>query len=109
MFLLAMEMILGVSLFKDVEANSASIVPIAFPLIAGAGTLTTILSIKAEYSNINIIIGIVLNLALVYWVLKKTAWIERKIGPNGITVLRKVFGIILLTIAVKLFKTNLLG
>jgi len=109
MFLLAIEMILGVTLFKDVAPNTASIVPIAFPLIAGAGTLTTLISIKAEYGNINIIIGIILNLALVYWVLKKTQWIERKIGSNGILILRKVFGIILLTIAVKLFKSNLLG
>ena len=106
-FLLALEMILGITLFKDVEPETASIVPIAFPLIAGAGTLTTLLTIRAEYSIINIIIGIVVNLGLVYWVLKKTAWIERKIGTNGINVLRKVFGIILLTIAVKLFKSNL--
>jgi multiple antibiotic resistance protein len=107
MFLLALEMILGIQLFKDAEPETVSIVPIAFPLIAGAGTLTTLLSIRAEYSQINIIIGIALNLGLVYLVLKKTNWIERVLGANGINVLRRIFGIILLTIAVKLFKSNL--
>ena len=107
MFLLALEMILGIQLFKDAEPETVSIVPIAFPLIAGAGTLTTLLSIRAEYSAVNIVIGIALNLALVYWVLKKTNWVERVLGKNGIDVLRRIFGIILLTIAVKLFKTNL--
>lgn len=108
MFLLALEMILGVQLFKEAEPETISIVPIAFPLIAGAGTLTTLLSIRAEYSAINIMIGIAVNLALVYLVLKNTKWIERIFGRNGINVLRRIFGIILLTIAVKLFKTNLL-
>lgn len=108
MFLIAMEMILGVQLFKDAEPNTVSIVPIAFPLIAGAGTLTTLLAIRAEYAAINVIVGIVLNMILVYIVLKNTKWIERIIGKNGIDVLRRVFGIVLLTIAVKLFKTNLL-
>ncbi len=107
-FLLAMEMILGVQLFKEAEPETVSIVPIAFPLIAGAGTLTTLLSIRAEYSSINIVVGIALNLVFVYLVLKNTAWIERIFGKNGINVLRRIFGIILLTIAVKLFKTNLL-
>ena len=107
MFLLALEMILGIQLFKDAEPETVSIVPIAFPLIAGAGTLTTLLSIRAEYSSINIVIGIALNLVLVYLVLKNTKWIERIFGKNGINILRRIFGIILLTIAIKLFKTNL--
>lgn len=94
-------------LFKDATPETVSIVPIAFPLIAGAGTLTTLLSIRAEYHAINIIVGIALNLGLVYFVLKKTTYIEKKLGKNGISVLRRVFGIVLLTIAVKLFKTNL--
>lgn len=107
MFLIALEMILGIQLFKDATPETVSIVPIAFPLIAGAGTLTTLLSIRAEYHVINIIVGIALNLGLVYFVLKKTTYIEKKLGKNGISVLRRVFGIVLLTIAVKLFKTNL--
>lgn len=94
-------------LFKDATPETVSIVPIAFPLIAGAGTLTTLLSIRAEYHAINIIVGIALNLGIVYFVLKKTTYIEKKLDKNGISVLRRVFGIVLLTIAVKLFKTNL--
>ena len=107
-FALGAEMILGIELFKpDPEAStSASIVPIAFPLIAGAGTLTTILTLKAEYSQWNIAIGNVLNLLLVYAVLKSTSWLERKLGKTGLDVLRRIFGIILLSIAVKIFKTN---
>ncbi len=107
MFLIALEMILGVRLFKDAAPETVSIVPIAFPLIAGAGTLTTILSIRSEYHAINVIIGLVINLGFIYLVLKKTEVIERLLGQNGISVLRRVFGIVLLTIAVKLFKTNL--
>ncbi len=107
-FALGAEMILGIELFKpDPEAKSgASIVPIAFPLIAGAGTLTTILTLKAEFDQVNIAIGIVLNLVLVYAVLKSTSWLERKLGKTGLDVLRRIFGIILLSIAVKIFKTN---
>ncbi|MCE7056943.1 MarC family protein [Algoriphagus sp. AGSA1] len=107
-FAIGAEMILGIELFKsDPDArDSASIVPIAFPLIAGAGTLTTILTLKAEFAQINIAIGIVLNLILVYVVLKSTGWLERKIGKTGLDVLRRIFGIILLSIAVKIFKTN---
>jgi len=107
-FAIGAEMILGVELFKsDPDAKeSASIVPIAFPLIAGAGTLTTILTLKAEFAQINIAIGILLNLVLVYIVLKSTGWLERKIGKTGLDVLRRIFGIILLSIAVKIFKTN---
>ena len=107
-FLLGLEMILGIHLFRDEpESTSSSIVPIAFPLIAGAGALTTILSLKSQYNNINILIGITINIVLVYLVLRFSGWIENKIGKNGIEVLRKVFGIILLAIAIRLFKENL--
>ena len=108
-FLLGLEMILGISIFKEDEtlARTASVVPIAFPLIAGAGTMTTILTLKAEYQTINILIGIILNLFLVFAVLKMSNWIEKKIGRGGEAILRKVFGIILLAIAIKIFKGNL--
>ena len=109
-FIIAMEMILGVNIFKqDTKATgSASIVPLAFPLIAGAGTLTTILSLRAVYQVPNIFVGIIINLAFVYLVLKSSAWLERRVGERGFVVLRKVFGIILLAIAVKIFKNNFL-
>lgn len=109
-FALGAEMILGIELFKpDPEASttSASIVPIAFPLIAGAGTLTTILTLKAEYTQPNIAVGIIINLAVVYVVLKSTNWLERKLGKTGLDVLRRIFGIILLSIAIKIFKSAL--
>lgn len=109
MFILGMEMVLGLQFFKpDTEGGSsaATIVPIAFPLIAGSGTMTTLISLKAEYSNLNILIGVALNLILVYTVLKTSGWLERKIGPAGFNILRKVFGIILLSIAIKLFKNH---
>ncbi len=106
---LALEMILGIRLYKDEQATTASIVPIAFPLIAGAGTLTTILSLRAEFQTINIGVGIVLNLILVYAVLKFSLKIERLFTANGLSVIRKVFGVILLAIAVKLFATNIQG
>jgi multiple antibiotic resistance protein len=107
-FVIGAEMILGIEIFKvDPEATTgASIVPIAFPLIAGAGTLTTILTLKAEFEQVNIAIGILLNLIFVYAVLKSTTWLERKLGRTGLDVLRRIFGIILLSIAVKIFKTN---
>ncbi|MEY3927092.1 MAG: MarC family protein [Schleiferiaceae bacterium] len=107
LFFLALEMILGVRIYKEAEPESASIVPIAFPLIAGAGTLTTLVSIRSEYATINIIVGILINAVLVYLVLKNTQHLERFLGKNGINVLRKVFGIILLAISVKLFTSNL--
>lgn len=109
MFLLAFEMILGVHLFKDDghSAGTSSIVPLAFPLISGAGTLTTILSLRAIYSEINILMGIVINLGFVFLVLKSTGWLERKIGQSGFSILRRVFGIILLAISIKIFKENL--
>ncbi len=108
MFIIAMEMILGITLFKSSEnSKSGSIVPLAFPLIAGAGTLTTILSVRSVYTTPNILVGIVINLAFVYLVLKSTNWLERKLGESGFDVLRRVFGIILLAIAVKIFKTHI--
>lgn len=106
-FFLAIEMILGISLYKEEEAESASIVPIAFPLIAGAGTLTAILSLRAEYHVENIIVAIIANTIFVYLVLKSSKRIERVLGKNGLSVIRKVFGVILLAIAVKLFATNI--
>lgn len=105
-FFLALEMVLGITLFKDDEPESASVVPIAFPLIAGAGTLTSILALRAEYHVENIIVAIVVNIIFVYIVLKSSAKIERILGKNGLSVIRKVFGVILLAIAVKLFATN---
>jgi multiple antibiotic resistance protein len=106
---LAIEMILGIQLYKEENPETASIVPIAFPLIAGAGTLTTLLSIKAEYQTVNIIIAIVVNMIFVYLVLKSSNSIERFLGKGGIGVIRKVFGVILLAIAVKLFASNVNG
>lgn len=109
-FLIGLEMILGRTIFKsEIEADSAAhIVPIAFPLIAGAGTLTTLISLRAEYQIGNIVVGVILNLILIYIVLKSAAWLEDRIGPGGLNVLRKVFGIILLAISIKLLKSNLL-
>ena len=106
-FFLAIEMILGITLYKDDEQESASIVPIAFPLIAGAGTITTLLSLRAEYHVENIIIAIVVNIIFVYLVLKSSKHIEKVLGKNGLSVIRKVFGVILLAIAVKLFAANI--
>lgn len=107
-FIVAMEMLLGITLIKDdPEAKgTGSIVPIAFPLIAGAGTLTTILSLRAVYAEVNILMGIVINLIFVYIVLRSSAWLERVIGKAGFAVLRRIFGVILLAIAVKIFKDN---
>ena len=109
-FLIGLEMILGRTIFKPSEntGGATHIVPIAFPLIAGAGTLTTIISLRAEYQTLNIIVGIVINLILIYVVLKSSEWLETRMGPGGLDVLRKIFGIILLAIAIKLLKTNLL-
>lgn len=107
-FLIGLEMILGKNFFhSDPESKSGSIVPLAFPLIVGAGTMTTLLSLRAAYSLPNVLVGIVLNLGFVYVVLKGSAVIERKLGKDGANALRKIFGIILLAIAIKLFKTNL--
>jgi multiple antibiotic resistance protein len=106
LFFLALEMILGIRLYKEDSPSTASIVPIAFPLIAGAGTMTTLLSLRAEYEKINIIIAIIINVVVVYAVLKSSAKIEKILGNNGLGVIRKVFGVILLAIAVKLFASN---
>jgi multiple antibiotic resistance protein len=105
---LALEMILGINLFKqdDTDYKTVSIVPIAFPLIAGAGSMTTIISLRAEYAAINIALAIFVNMILVFAVLRLTGRIERLLGEAGIAVLQKVFGIILLAIAVKLFTSN---
>lgn len=107
LFFLAIEMILGITLYKDDEPESASIVPIAFPLIAGAGTMTSLLSIRAEFHVENIIIAIILNTIFVYLVLKSSSKIEKVLGSGGLSVIRKVFGVIILAIAVKLFTTNI--
>ena len=107
-FFLALEMILGITLYKEDTPNTASIVPIAFPLIAGAGTMTSLVSIRAEFATINILIAIVANMIVVYAVLKNTERLERILGAGGLSILRKVFGVILLAIAVKLFFTNLI-
>ena len=105
-FIIAMEMILGINLFKEEVTASVSIVPLAFPLIAGSGTLTTLLSLKSEYATQNIIVGIILNMIFVYIVLKNTVWLEKILGKTGLNILRKAFGIILLAIAIKLFRNN---
>lgn len=108
MFLIGMEMVLGIELFKsDPEETSSSIVPIAFPLIAGPGTMTSLISLRAEYNLTNILVAIFINLLLIYGVLRSSSWLERMIGQAGFNVIRKVFGIILLAISIKLFKNGL--
>ena len=109
LFFLALEMILGIRIYRDEEASSASIVPLAFPLIAGAGTMTTLLSLRSQFHTINIVIAIILNIILVYIVLKSSSKIEKMLGENGLGVIRKTFGVVLLAIAVKLFAANVQG
>lgn len=109
LFFLALEMILGIRIYRDEEASSASIVPIAFPLIAGAGTMTTLLSLRSQYHAENIVIAILLNVILVYAVLKSSSKIEKMLGKTGLGVVRKAFGVVLLAIAVKLFAANVKG
>ena len=109
LFFLALEMILGIRIYRDEEASSASIVPLAFPLIAGAGTMTTLLSLRSQFHTINIVIAIILNIILVYIVLKSSSKIEKMLGENGLGVIRKTFGVVLLAIAVKLFAANVKG
>lgn len=104
--LISLEMILGVEIFKNNDPGVGSIVPIAFPLIAGAGSITTLLSLKAEYATENIAVALLVNMVIVYLVLKSTRLVEKLLGPTGVAILRKAFGIILLAIAVKLFITN---
>ena len=107
-FIIGLEMVLGLEFFKsDNNPKSGSVVPIAFPLIAGSGTLTTIMSLKANYNDINILIAILINLLVIYIVLKSLKWLEHVLGPSGLIVVRKFFGVILLAIAVKIFATNL--
>lgn len=108
-FFLAIEMILGITLYKDEAPETTSIVPLAFPLIAGAGTMTTLLSMRAEYEVQNIIVAIIINIIFVYIVLKLSGKIEKLLGKSGLGVIRKIFGVILLAIAVKLFATNVTG
>ena len=106
--ILGLEMVLGMEFFKgDNNAKAGSIVPIAFPLIAGSGTLTTVMSIKSIYHQYNILIAILLNLCIIFIALKSLNWLERMLGPSGILVIRKFFGVILIAIAVKMFRTNL--
>ena len=106
-FIIGLEMVLGHEFFKsDGNPKSGSVVPIAFPLIAGSGTLTTIMSLKANYFDVNIFIGILINCIVIFLVLKSLKWVERVLGPNGMTVVRKFFGVILLAIAVKIFGSN---
>ncbi len=107
LFFLALEMILGIHFFKDEAPETASIVPIAFPLIAGAGTMTTLITLRAEFHTENIIVAILINMALVYLVLKTSARWGKVLGKSGIAILRKVFGVVLLAIAVKIFKSSL--
>jgi len=106
-FIIGLEMVLGHDFFKsDGNPKSGSVVPIAFPLIAGSGTLTTIMSLKANYFDVNILIGILINCVVIFVILKSLKWVERMLGPNGMTVVRKFFGVILLAIAVKIFGSN---
>lgn len=107
-FILGLEMVLGTEFFKtDKNAKTGSMIPIAFPIIAGSGTLTTIMSLKANYDDINILIGILINCIIIYLVLKSLKWIEKVLGPNGLSVMRKFFGVILIAIAVKIFGSNI--
>ena len=107
LFFLALDMVLGISLYKDEEPETVSIVPLAFQMIAGAGTLTSLLSLRSEFDVINIIIAIIINIVIVYAILKSSQRIERLLGRSGINIIRKIFGVVLLAIAVKLFTTNI--
>lgn len=110
LFFIGLEMVLGVTFFQqnpDLGGKTASIVPLAFPVIAGAGSMTTLVSLRAEYETINIIIAVLVNMLFVFLVLKSTKFIEKRLGEGGIAVLEKIFGVILLSIAVKLFSSNI--
>lgn len=108
LFILGLEMVLGIEFFRAEQGlKSGTVVPIAFPIIAGSGTLTTIMSLKAEYTSLNILIAIMLNLIFVFLILRSINFMERILGPSGILVIRKFFGVILLAIAVKMFKSNI--
>jgi multiple antibiotic resistance protein len=106
LFLIALEMILGITIYRDDVPATASVVPLAFPLIAGTGTLTTLLSIRAEYNLLSIVIGLLINVVLVYIVLRNINALEKILGIGGIAILKKVFGIVLLALAIKLFRTH---
>lgn len=106
LLLMGLEMVLGIQLFKHESGGGGAIVPIAFPLIAGAGSITTLLSLRAEYQIVNLLIALSLNMIIVYLVLRLTTFFERILGPNGLHILRKFFGIILLAISIKLFLSN---
>src|SRR5690606_34151148 len=109
LFFIALEMILGVTLFKETDTSPelATIFPLAFPLLAGPGSLTTLLSLRAEYEIQNIIVAILVNIVIIYAVLKTSGKLQRFLGKNGIAVIQKIFGVILLAIAVKLFTSNI--
>ncbi len=109
LFFIAMEMVLGIKIFKQKEGSekSASIVPLAFPIIAGAGTFSTLISLRAEFQQVNILVAIALNTPIIFVALKLTGRLERLLGIGGIAVLEKIFGIILLAISVKLFSNNI--
>ncbi|MDD4975372.1 MAG: MarC family protein [Bacteriovorax sp.] len=111
MFFLGLEMLLGIVIFRHEThlENNSPIVPLAFPLIAGAGSMTTLISLNAEYARVNIVLGILLNLIVVYLVLKSSNFIDKKLGITGSIILRKFFGTILLAMAIKLIKKNLIG
>ena len=112
LFFIALEMILGITLYKDDGSSqnlTATVFPLAFPLIAGPGSLTTLLSLRAEFELENIIIAVFFNVIVIYIVLKTSSKIERLIGPSGIQIIRKIFGVVLLAIAVKLFAHNIKG
>ena len=107
-FILGLEMILGMEFFKsDQDSKTSTVVPIAFPLIAGSGTLTTVMSLKAAYNQYDILIGILINLVFIFLTLRSINFIEKILGPSGISVVRKFFGVILIAIAVKIFRNNL--
>ncbi|HNB81783.1 MAG TPA: MarC family protein [Chitinophagaceae bacterium] len=108
LFILGLEMVLGMEFFKgDGNAKAGTVVPIAFPIIAGSGTLTTVMSMKSLYHQYNILVAIVINLIIIYIGLKSLNWLERILGQAGILVIRKFFGVILIAIAVKMFRTNM--
>ncbi len=109
-FFIGLEMILGIRFFRDThdDGGSGSVVPIAFPLLAGAGTLTTIISLKAQYDSISIMGGIIINLIIIFAVLKSSGWLSTKMSDQVTSTLRKVFGTILIAIAIQMFKTNIL-
>jgi len=107
-FILGLEMVLGMEFFKsDQETKSSTLVPVAFPLIAGSGTLTTVMSLKAAYQSYNILIAILINLVFIFLTLRSINFLERILGPSGISVIRKFFGVILIAIAVKIFRNNI--